>query len=116
MAVTLAAMGAGLAALLYITSSQAAIETDPNTRRYLLRLAWLSLAMLLLMVLIFTWVLLRYLASRRNRSNRPPSTPYVDAWALAGQRYKLKDHPQDLGEESEWEPDKPPPKEESGSE
>jgi hypothetical protein len=115
-AVTLAALGAGLATLLYITSSQAAIETDPHTRRYLFRLAWLSLAMLLLTVMIFTWVLLRYLAHRLGRAKRPPPTPYVDAWSLAGQRYKLKDHPQDLGDESEWEPDQKPPKEEGEKE
>jgi hypothetical protein len=106
-AVLLAALGAGLAALLYITSCQASVETDPNTRRYLLRLAWLSLAMLLLTVLIFTWVVVRYAAYRFRRSKPRQPTPYVDAWALAGQRYRVDEHPEDVGDELDWGQDRP---------
>lgn len=107
-AVLLVALGAGLGALLYITSSQASVETEPRTRGYLLRLAWLSLAMLLLTVLIFTWVVVRYAAHRFKRSKPHEPTAYVDAWALAGRRYRVEDHPEDLGDDDlDWGQDRP---------
>jgi amino acid transporter len=88
--IMLTAMGAAMGAMAYITASQAAAETDPNLRRNLARLAWMSLTLLLILVVVLTWTIIRHISARRSGNvTKPAPTPCIDAWKLAGRRFRL---------------------------
>ena len=79
-----------MGAMAYITANQAAVETDPNLRRSLARLAWMSLTLLLILVVALTWTIIRHISARRSANvTKPPPTLYIDAWKLAGRRFQL---------------------------
>ena len=92
--ITLAAIAAGLAVLIGLTTRAAAAVDDAQAQRLLARLAWVSVALLALTLIVLLWMVMRFV----RRRFRPPGrscTPYVDAWALAGQRFKLEENPLD---------------------
>jgi len=93
---------AGCAAMLVIATRAAALA-DPHTKRVLARLAWLAAAILGLALLLLLWAVMRFVANRiRPRGQRTP-TAYVNAWAVAGQRFKLQeaDEEQDEGDQDD---------------
>ena len=104
----LVTISAGLIAMLAIATQGAAKIPDPATRRLLLRLAWLSLALLCLAVVLLIWAILRQI--RYNLRMSPPLKPsqYVNAWELAGKRFQLEeDDADEAGAEDEGEDDEP---------
>jgi len=75
--------------VLLLVALEAAEDADAQTRSYLARMAWLFLIMLLLTVLCLFWLSIRYLIIWTRTRARRHETPYVNAWAMAGQRFKL---------------------------
>jgi membrane protein implicated in regulation of membrane protease activity len=106
--ISLAVIGTALGCLLFITADQAAAAADPRVRRYLLRLSWITLTLLLLLVVLFAWLVARRVSLRLQQRRRPAEpTPYLDAWALAGQRFKLSAEQEKELDELEIEPPRP---------
>jgi hypothetical protein len=106
--ISLVVIGTALGCLVFITSGYAAVEHDPNTHRYLARLSLISLILLLFVVFVFAWIVMRYVFLRlqhRGQPGRP--TPYVDAWTLAGKRFKLSAEQEQELDELEIEPPRP---------
>jgi len=97
----LVALAAGLLAMLFIAIQGASEIPDPPAQKFLLRLAWLSLLLLGMTLVLLVWAILRHVRYRL-RSGPPlkPST-YVNAWELAGKRFQLEDdeEPEQDGEE-----------------
>lgn len=88
--ISLAVIGTALGCLVFIAANQATATEDPDLRRSLARLAWIALTMLLFVVVVFIWLLARRVFGRlREQRRRAEPTPYLDAWTLAGQRFKL---------------------------
>ncbi|MHC4981685.1 MAG: hypothetical protein ACYTF6_00765 [Planctomycetota bacterium] len=83
-------IGVALTAM-FIVTTRDALNSSGETRRYLSRLAWLSAALLALCLLMLVWVLARRAKHRISRRKTRSQTPYVDAWAEAGKRLKLRD-------------------------
>ena len=100
---TLTAMGlvavAGAMAAMLIATTRGAAGFTGHTRSYLFRLAWLSAALLAICLLMLAWVVVRHARQRITRRTPRSETPYVDAWAEAGKRLKLKDEEKDEPDE-----------------
>ena len=92
--VMLTAICVGLAAMVAITT-QGAKQADGAARAYFYRMAWLSLALLALSVIVLVWVVIHHVSGRLGRKSPHPPTEYVDAWALAGKRFKLEEDEED---------------------
>jgi heme/copper-type cytochrome/quinol oxidase subunit 2 len=84
----------GLAVLFAVTAQGAGKDASPAIQKYLARLAGLSMALLATTLLLLAWVVARHVLSRLRPEGHPP-TPYVDAWALAGKRLRLKAEPKE---------------------
>jgi len=83
---------AGLGAMMFITIEAAMTVNDPSARKLLARLAWTSLALLCLALVMTVWVLLRYVRQRMRDAQRPlEPSKYVNAWELAGKRFQLNE-------------------------
>ena len=107
--ISLIVIGALLAGLLYWLLSAAAAAAG-DRQQYLLRLASLTMASLLLWLLISMGIVIRYVAQRFGRSgDRHKPMGYVDAWAEAGRRLKPEDAPPIEGFEDDA-PDSAPPR------
>jgi hypothetical protein len=98
--VSLLVLAGGMGALLWITLDQAA-AADNERRRGMLMIAWMSLAMLTLSLLLLLWAVLRWVRARQGPLKRAEPTPYVDAWSLAGQRMQT---PPDEDDEDDVRP------------
>ena len=98
--VTLVAICAGLAAMIVITTRGAREAAEGPKESYYYRMAWLSLALLALTVIVFVWVIIHHISGRLARKSPRQTTAHVDAWALAGKRFKLEED-EDSDEEEE---------------
>ena len=82
----------GLGAMMFITIEAATAVKDQAARKLLARLAWMSLVLLCLALIMTVWVLLRYVRHRMRDTERPPEpSTYVNAWELAGKRFQLNE-------------------------
>jgi membrane protein implicated in regulation of membrane protease activity len=97
----LVAICAGLGAMLYVTTSAAAGVTDVPVRKLLLRLAWGSLTLLCVALVLLVWAILRHIRQALAPSAPLPPSEYVNAWELAGKRFQL---PEDE-DEDKWRTD-----------
>lgn len=104
--VALIAIAAGLVALTLLTARAAGEVKDPDLHMVLARLAWVATALLCLTLLLLLWAMMRFVRSRIRFTTERTPTPYVDAWALAGKRFKLPEE-DDEGEDSDSEDDDP---------
>lgn len=98
--VFLAAMLAGLGVVCYLTL-QASASADPQVKRVLARLAWVSFALLGSTLVVLFWVIIHFIVQRLREPLDHTPTPYVDAWALAGQRVKPIEEDQDEDEQED---------------
>ncbi len=87
--VSLGAIGLGLAALTFMATRQIEAVSDTEMRRFLARLAWLSFVLLAVTLVVLFWTVTRLLRVPMRSEGPLEATPYVDAWALAGKRFKL---------------------------
>ena len=89
MTVLVAALGSLLYVLL-VSSKQASGEVQA----YLMKLAYLDGAALVLAVVILLGGVIRYITGRLlAQPDKPTSTPYESAWTEAGKRLKPEDAP-----------------------
>jgi len=89
------------AACLLSVSAGAVADADPKAQKGLARVAWLSMVVLGLSLLLLSWVLLRWIIYLVRPKGHAPHTPYVNAWSLAGERFKLDRDDQDDDAEGE---------------
>jgi len=80
----------GLAALTVLAAQAAGAVSDARVQKLLLRLAWLSLVLLGMTLVLLLWAAMRFVRSRIRFTKGRTETPYVDAWSLAGKRFKLQ--------------------------
>jgi len=90
-AAVLLAVAIGLAAQTFMAAEAAGQMTDEPARKLLAKIAWLSVAMLGLTLLLLFWTVARFFRRRLPGGLAHHRTPYVDAWALAGKRFQLDD-------------------------
>ena len=65
-------------------------KIDLPERKYIHRLAWQALVVLSVDLVVLFWLAVRFFTARgRLRDVHQSRTPYVDAWAAAGERFKL---------------------------
>lgn len=95
--VTLTAVCAGLVAMIVI-ATQGAKGTEGVTKNYYYHMAWLSLALLALNVLVLVWMVIHRISGRLGRRSPRQVTEHVDAWAVAGKRFKLEEDPDEQDE------------------
>ena len=107
--VLLTVMVGGLVFLIVAATEAAGnAGVDADTRKYWGRLAYVALILLALVIVVLFWTVVHFVARRnRGRQSHAP-TPYVDAWAVAGRRFRLpaerddaEDEPHDQGEAEE---------------
>jgi hypothetical protein len=84
-------LAVGLGFMLVITLGGARDIADPVTQRLLLRLAWLSLLLLSLTLILLLWSVIRHVRYRIHWDAPVRPSEYVNAWELAGQRFQLPD-------------------------
>jgi uncharacterized protein involved in cysteine biosynthesis len=90
-----------VAGVLYWVLKSAA-EAEPALRDYLMKMAALATAVLVLTVLILFAVVIRHIASRiTSPTEKPTAGTYENAWAEAGRRLKPEDAPPVPGFEEE---------------
>ena len=87
----LSLIAAGLVLLTVLTTQAASNVEDADLQKQLARLAWIATVLLGLTLVLLLWAVMRLVRSRMNLGQRHPPTPYVDAWALAGQRMQVPD-------------------------
>jgi len=75
--------------LMYVL--KAADLADTEVKGYFLNVAWILLALMLLAVLMLIWLAIRFVGNYLRLQKRGEKTPYVDAWAEAGKRFKLNE-------------------------
>ncbi len=84
---------AGMTGLLYWLA-KAAKSADPQVRTYVMRLAAMATALVILSAALLVAVVARYVASRLLHPPEPfKPMGYVDAWTEAGRRLKPQDAP-----------------------
>jgi len=82
----------GLGAMMFITIEAATTTSDPAACKLLGRLAWMSLVLLCLALIVTVWVLLRYVRHRiRDLQTPRRQSTYINAWELAGKRFQLNE-------------------------
>ena len=91
--VALGVLAIGLASLIAY-AADAAGRVEKAFAKHLVRLAWLALVMLAFDVVMLFWLSIRLIAARERPSIMRRRSPYVDAWAAAGQRFQLADEDQ----------------------
>ena len=84
----LAAAGGMTAVLVALQDRIASAETAE--RQGLVHLAIFMAAMIGATAILLLWAVLRYIRFRLWARDERHSLPYVDAWSVAGQRFKLK--------------------------
>ena len=87
----LLAIAAGQVGMLVTTTRGVSEIADVATRKLLLRLAWLSLVLLCLTLVMLLWAVIRHVRYQMRSDLPVGQSGYVDAWALAGQRFQLKE-------------------------
>ena len=89
LALLLAAMAVALGAVV-VYAARGAQAAGPEKREYLYYLAWTCLVLLGLVVVALVWIVARFVAYRAGPPRPWSRTPYIDAWSLAGKRFRLK--------------------------
>jgi len=89
LAVTLLVAGGLMCYLMAVVLSAAARTADPTRRDFLTKLAIICLLTVLWDFILLVWVAWRIIAYRLRPTRHAP-TPYINAWALAGRRFRLR--------------------------
>ena len=93
---------AGCSIMLAITTRAAQeARANPDLRKVLVRLALLSASTLGLALMLLLWSIMRFVGYRFQAGYKHHRTPYVNAWAVAGERFRLDDDAEDDGTEDE---------------
>lgn len=90
-------LAGGLGVLMFALLHEAD-QSDLEARLFRFRLAWICLALLGGVLVLIVWTIMRYVRQRALPHGSRKPTPYVDAWAAAGQRFQLRDDDEDRGD------------------
>ena len=99
----LCAIAGGLSVQTFMTARAISSIEDPDVEALLARLAWLSMVLLALTLVLLFWGVARLFRWGFGSHGRAVRTPYVDAWSLAGQRMKA---PEETEEEDDGTDDR----------
>jgi hypothetical protein len=99
----LVAVAAGLGAMLYVTASAVGGVADLPTRKLLARLAWGSLALLCVTLILLVWAVMRHIRQALTAAEPLKPSEYVNAWELAGKRFQLPEEDGDKWRTDEQE-------------
>ncbi|MDY7009710.1 MAG: hypothetical protein SVV80_03025 [Planctomycetota bacterium] len=89
-----------LAGVLYLVLT--AVPQDQEQRNYFLGLAWLTMGVLAVSLILLVGIIAHHAAGRLNQPTEPfKTTKYEDAWTEAGRRLKPEDAPPVEGFEEE---------------
>jgi len=89
LAATLLVAGALMCYLMAVVLRAAGAATDPERRDFLAKLALICFITVLWDFILLVWVAWRLIAYRLRPTRHGP-TPYINAWALAGRRFRLR--------------------------
>ncbi len=81
--------------LIVMASRAGASAENAAMRKILARFAWVSLVVLSFAIVLLFWAVMRFYRERHPPRRERTHTPYVDAWSLAGKRFKLEDDEQE---------------------
>lgn len=85
------AVGLGWLTVMTAQAAAATRDQDQALAKRLGELAWLSLALLGMTLILLLWSVMKLLRGPFVSIRRHEPTPYVDAWSEAGQRLKIDD-------------------------
>jgi len=92
--VTLMVAGCGVMLAILTRAAQEA-AASPDLQRVLARLALLSASILGLALILLLWSVMRFVGYRFRVRHERERTPYVNAWAVAGERFQLDEADRD---------------------
>jgi len=102
----LAMIAGGLIVVLaFALSSMAGVSG--RVLHLLAQVAWVSLALLLVVLIVLIWTVMRYIRRQLLSDNVPPASEHPDAWEVAGRRLKLDDAAR--GSSGHWRAEGPDP-------
>ena len=100
LAVTLLVAGGLMCYLMGTVLRVAGAATDPERKDFLAKLAVICLLTVLWDFILLVWVAWRIIACRLRPARHGP-TPYVNAWALAGERFQERKPSNDADNEGD---------------
>jgi hypothetical protein len=81
------AVGLGV---IVVSSAQAVHHGDaPDRKAAFARVSAVAMALLAMVLVLLFWVVVRHVRARLHAGREKKPTPYVDAWAESGKRFKL---------------------------
>ncbi len=105
LAVVLAVLAIGLGVVV-VCAARKVPGAGQAEQTYWYYLAWTSLVLLGIVLLVLIWPIARILTLRTARSGDKHKTHYVNAWSLSGRRFQLDESDRDEGDDP-----REPPKE-----
>ena len=93
----------GLIAVVVYAARAAADDPDTD-KSYHLWLALVAVVLLAMTLVVWVWMLLHRASVRSRQAKRAGPTKYVNAWQLAGERFRLDEE----DDESHGDQDQPP--------
>ena len=104
--VLLGVLVVALICLMMYAAYLAGRSNDETERGYYVRLALSMLALLGVVLVAIVWLMIRGIQRQLYSPHSRPRTEHVDAWAMAGQRYRNEDDRDD--EDDGRSPSDPP--------
>ncbi|MBI5724117.1 MAG: hypothetical protein HZA50_09185 [Planctomycetes bacterium] len=99
-AIFLATILAGLGVLAFMEINAAGATGNYDLKRTLVRMAWLTISLGGLILILLVWMAIRLIKFRFVISiERGSKTEYQDAWALAGRRFKVEEGGEDRSDQ-----------------
>lgn len=96
---TLVAIAAAQVYQIFVATGAVGLLQQP-VRKYMYRLVWVAVAVLSVDLVMMFWLTVRYLSARGRRHGERAATPYVDAWAAAGERFHVDEGDEDDDEDA----------------
>lgn len=82
-------LAVGLGVIAVLSAQVAGHQATPTDRHLLGWLSAVALTLLAMVLVLLFWVVVRHVRARLNAGDEKKPTPYIDAWAESGKRFKL---------------------------
>ena len=100
-------MAGGLTSLLIYAAGRSAAAPE-SERSYHLWFALVAVALLAMTLVVWAWMLAHRISARSGESKRRGRTKYINAWELAGKRFRLDDEDDEPEDDQDQPPDAGP--------